>query len=62
MRDFFQTHRLLKSKNRQYLGLEAKNDKSKTTLYSQTFKVRENKVSLFFHFWPLGRDIDDLCF
>ena len=49
--------------NRQYLGLEAKIDKSKTTLLSQTFKVAENKVPLFFfHFWPLGQDIANECF
>ena len=42
--DFIQTFRLLKSKNHQYLGLETKNDQSKTTLFSQTFKVSKNKV------------------
>ena len=41
--------------------MEAKNEKSKTTLFSQTFEVAENKVP-FFHFWPSGRDIGDLCF
>ena len=40
----------LKSKNRQYLGLKAKNEKSKSTLFSQTFKVSENNVPLFFSF------------
>ena len=45
-----QTCRLVKSINRQYLSLEAKNDKSKTTLFSQTFKVPENKVPLLFSF------------
>ena len=39
-----------KAKKRQYLGLEAKIDKSKTTLFSQTFKVPENKAPLFFSF------------
>ena len=35
-------------------------EKSKTTLFFQIFEVAENKVLLFFfHFWPLGRDIDD---
>ena len=34
-------------------------EKSKTTLFPQTFEVAENKVPLFFHFWPLGRDIED---
>ena len=37
---------LVKRPNRQYLGLEAKNEKSKTTLFFQTFEVAENK-SLF---------------
>ena len=41
---------LIKSTDRQYLGLEAEIDKTKTTLYSQTFKVAENKVPLFFSF------------
>ena len=36
--------------NRQYLGLEAKKEKSKTTLFSQTIVVGENKVSSFFSF------------
>ena len=45
--DFIQAFKLLKSKNQQYLGLKAKNDKSKTTLFSQTFKVPESKVPLF---------------
>ena len=30
-----------------YLGLWASNPKNKTTLFSETFKVRENKVVLF---------------
>ena len=47
----------------QYLVLEVKIDKRKTTLVSQTFKIVENKVPLFFfYFWPLGRDIDQLYF
>ena len=46
----------------QYLGLENKIDKRKTTLVSQTFKVIKIKYLYFFHFWPLGQDIDDLCF
>ena len=40
-----------KLNNCQYLGLEAKNDNSKTTLFSQTFEVPENKVPLFFSFF-----------
>ena len=51
-----------KKTNRQYLDLEAKMEKSKTILFSQTCEVAENKVHYFFHFWPLGRDIDDYCF
>ena len=46
--DFSQICKLEKSTNCQYLGLEAKNEKSKTTLFSQTFEVPENKVPLFF--------------
>ena len=34
-------------------------EKSKTILFSQTFEVAGNKIPLFFHFWPLDRDIDD---
>ena len=34
-------------------------EKSKTTLFSQTFEVAENEVPYFFCFWLLGRDIDD---
>ena len=48
--DFSKTFKLLKSKNSQYLGLEAKNEKSKTTLFSPTFKVSENKVPSFSSF------------
>ena len=60
--DFSQTCRLVKSIICQYLDLETKNDKIRTTLLSQTLKVQEDEVPLFFHFWPLSRDIDDLCF
>ena len=42
--------------------MEANNEKSMTTLFSQTFEVPESKVPLFFHFWPPGQDIDILCF
>ena len=35
---------LVKSSNRQYLCIEAENEKSKTTLSSQTFEVPENQV------------------
>ena len=52
---------LIKNTNRQYLGLEAKIDESKTTLLTQTFKV-EKKYLYLINFWPLGRDINDLCF
>ena len=41
---------LVKSTNLQYLSLEAKMEQSKTTLFSQTFKVAEAKVPLFFSF------------
>ena len=41
-----------------YLGPWAKNQKNKGTLLSQTLKVEEKKVPLFFFiFWPRGRDI-----
>ena len=40
--------KLFKSKKRQYLRLEAKIDKIKTTSFSQTFKVPGNTVLLFF--------------
>ena len=36
-----------KMRNGPYLGSGAKNDKNKTTFYSQTLKVGENKVPLF---------------
>jgi len=53
-RDFpdrwFYPNMLLKSTNCQYLGLKAKNKKSKTTLFSKTFEVPENKVQNFFSF------------
>ena len=42
--------------------MEAKIDKSTATLFSQTCKVPENKLSLFFYFWPLDQDIDDMRF
>ena len=38
------------------------NEKSKTTFFSQTFEVAENKVHLFIHFWPPNQDIDNLWF
>ena len=44
-----------KNANRQYLDLEAKME---TPLFSQTFEVAGNKELFFFHFWPLGQDID----
>ena len=37
-----------KGNKRQYLGLEAKMDKCKTTLFSQSFEVPCIKVPLFF--------------
>ena len=33
-----------------YLSPWAENEKNKDTLFSQTFKIEENKVMLFFHF------------
>ena len=45
-----------------YLGLWAKNQKNKGTLLSQTFKVEESNVALFFDLWLLGRDMAILSF
>ena len=47
MGDFIPTFRLLNIKYCQYIGLEAKNDKSKTTLFSQTFKVPKKSTIIF---------------
>ena len=41
---------LKKSRKCVYLGPGAKNQKNKSTFFSQTFKVEEKKVSLFFSF------------
>ena len=38
----------VKSTNRQYLGLEAKNEENEGTLISETLKVGENIVVLLF--------------
>ena len=40
--DFRQAFRVVKNSNLRYLRIEAKNEKSKTTLFSPTFKVQEN--------------------
>ena len=48
--DFSQMQLLVKSTNLKYLGLEVNMEKSKTTLFSQTFEVAVNKVPLFFSF------------
>ena len=37
-----------KPKKWPYLGSGAKNEKNKGTLFSRTFKVRENKVTSFY--------------
>ena len=44
---------MVKSTNLQYLGLDAKMEKSKTTSFSQTFEVAENKEPLFFFIFDL---------
>ena len=44
--DFSQMKILVKSKNRQYLGLDAKSEKNKGTFFSATLKVGESKVVL----------------
>ena len=41
---------LVKSTNRQYLGLGAKNKENEGTLLSETLKVGENKLVLLFSF------------
>ena len=51
--DFSQIRILVKSTKRPYLGLEAKMEKRKTTLFPQTFEVAENKVPLFFFIFGL---------
>ena len=35
----------------------AENQQNKGTLLSQTFKVVESKVFIYFLFWPFGRDM-----
>ena len=40
----------VKSTNRPYLGLEAKNEENEGTLFSETLKVGENKVVLLCSF------------
>ena len=52
--NFSQMWKLVKSINRQFLGLEAKK--------KIVQKCEKIKQSYFSQFWPLGRDIDDLCF
>ena len=52
--DLCQICGLLKSTNCQNLDVDAKNEKSKTTLFSETLKVPESKVLSFFHFLPLS--------
>ena len=37
-----------------YLSPWAENEKNKDTLFSQTFKIEENKVALFFSFLAQG--------
>ena len=51
-----------KSTSRQYLGLEAKNEKMKkikVLYFLQLQKFEKIKWSYFSPFWPLGRDIED---
>ena len=45
--NFSKICKLVKSTHCQYLDMEAKNEKIKTTLFSQTFEVPESKVPLF---------------
>ena len=44
----------------QYLRLEAKIEKSKTTLFSQTFEFVESKVPLFFFIFGLHAEISTI--
>ena len=44
-----------KKPNRQYPEIEAKIEKSKTTLLFQIFEVAENKVHLFFSFFKISK-------
>ena len=43
-------HIYLKLRKRPYLGPGTKNEENKPTFFSQTSKVGEKKVPLFFHF------------
>ena len=56
---FSHTHRLFKSTN---LGSGAKKEKKRVLYFLEFQKFEETKGSYFNHFWPLGRDIEDLCF
>ena len=53
---------MVKSTKCQYLGLEAKNEKNKGTLFSGTSKVGENKVVLLFSFLASKRRYQRLEF
>ena len=53
---------MVKSKKIQYLGLEAKNEKNKGTLFLELQKFEKIKLSYFYPFLGPGRDIDILCF
>ena len=55
--DFCQIRGLLKSKSRHYLDVEARNQKSKTTLISDNLKVPESKVVSFFFVFGLSAEI-----
>ena len=44
-----------------YLGLGAKNQKSKGTFFSSTFNVGENKVPLFFAILAFGPRYGHFC-
>ena len=55
--DFCQIFGLLKSKSCHYLDVEARNEKSKTTLISENLKVPENKVVSFFFVFGLSAEI-----
>ena len=49
-------------KKRPYLGIKATNQKSKTTFFSSTLKVRKKKVPLFFYFRLPCWDMANLSF
>ena len=50
---------LVKRTNRQYLGLEARNEQIKVLYFLKLQKFEKINWSYFSPFWPVGRDIED---